>query len=192
MSVYFSDRLKLASGFDPTAFANGAQVVVSSPKTKYPEEKVDDALVEKAEVKISLRQKAGGHQTLAFSPPASARVEMVSAGPKPGTKSGKTFLLELALPEGTDGGQVLYLHAADPIMAKPPVVDAVRDSAEGTRRLEVVAVGQLWAVKLRSDVDLREPLEVVFYSRTAGDLPPGFVSWVGRGIPDAATLPLLF
>ena len=197
MAVYFSDRLRLAAAHDSATFAKGSQVLVASPKTKYAEEQVDEVLVGNADVKVSVRQKAGGYQTVAFSPQEKTRAKVIEAAPKPGTTSGKTFLLELALPEGTKAEHILYLHSSDPIMAKPPTVRAAKapangDGQPGTRKLEVVAVGQLWAVKLRPDIDLLQPVKVIFYSRTAGDLPPGFVAWVGRVIPDAATRRLLF
>jgi len=195
LAVYRSEKQTLAASLDLIAFASGSQFLVASANTKYPDERVDAALIDAAEVVVGVRQKAGGHQLVALNPRAGRRAVVLDSAPKPGTSSGKTFLLRLQLPEQAGADDVLYLHAAAPIMSKPPIIRAARATGaegEGTRKLRATPVGRLWAVELRRDIDLGQPLEVVFYSAIPGELPPGFVAWLGGKIPADSVRALLF
>lgn len=193
LTHYLPEEIRVAAQPDESAQDSGGQFVVASAGTKYAGEVVEPGVLEPMAVRLSVRQKANSLQRIGWNPPARQRVEILEAGPKPGTTSGKTFALRLRMPaaDSSDDGGVLYLYSDDPIMNKAPTVLVTRQNGK-QQRLEPVAVGTMWAVKLGQSVDRQTPLEVIYYSGSAGDLPPGFVAWVGDSIPPDYTRSLLF
>ena len=191
LGIYLPERAQLDSAFDADAFATGEQVIVASQFNKYPDEKVAGEVVAAAAVRLSVRQKSHSFQQIAWNPSAGRRAEILSCGPKPGTSSGKTFSMKLRLPAGAEDDALLYFFSDDPIMSKAPTVRAAKPGG-GTRSLTVEAIGCMWAVYLRGDIDLSEPVDVVYYSGKAGDFPPGFVAWIGGPIPDSHVRRLIY
>jgi len=191
LEVYLPERFVRKSAFDAAAYRSGEQIIVASPRAKYADEAVDPEVIDSAAVRVSVRQKSYQYQQIAWNPPAVVRAQIIEAGPKPGTSSGKTFALKLQLPPQANPEQVLFFYSIDPIMAKPPVI-RVSKSGGGSRKLSAEIAGTMWATKLPADTDVTQPLEVVYYSGTAGDLPPGFVAWLGKAIPDDYVRGLLY
>jgi hypothetical protein len=181
LAVYLDANQRFDRAYDEDAFRSGEQLVVASPHSKYPEEKVDAAIVDAAAVRFRVRQKAHGFQEIAWNPPTHLRAAVVSAKPKPGTSSGKTTVLRLQPPADLSADAVLYLYSDDPIHSKPPLV-TIREADGQSKKGKALALGPLWAVRM-SAANIVE-IEAVYYAGTAGDQPPGFVAWFGSGLPD--------
>ncbi len=178
--------------FDDEAFRTGHQIVVKSGINKYADETVPSSIIAAADMKLAVRQKAGGYQMILWNPPVEQRLKIVEAKPKTGTSSGKTLVLDLELPQLPLVGRTLYVYADGPIMHKPPMVRAKFLGGKLSKKFPVLAVGQLWAIQMPKDNNGWDRLEMVFYSSLAGDSPPGFVAWLGGPLPPKSVRQLVF
>jgi len=192
LEKYLTSDQTLVAGFDKRAFQDGRQIVVKSVFSKYADERVPDAVVDAAGIKLAVRQKASGHQMVLWNPPARQQLKVVGAKPKPGTTSGKTQVLDLALPQLPFVGRTLYVYAAGAIMHKPPVVRARLTDGGLSKKFPAQAMGPLWAIEMPEAARGCERLEMVFYSSVAGDTPPGFSAWLGKELPSQPVRQLVF
>lgn len=192
LEKYLSPERKLSDGFADHAFRNGQQLVVKSAISKYADDVVPDSVVAAADVKLAVRQKAGGYQMILCNPRVEQRLKLVGAIPKPGTSSGKTLVLDLDLPQSPLAGKTLYVYADGPIMHKPPVVRAKLSGEKFSKKLPALAIGQLWAIQMPENTSGWDGLEMVFYSSLRGDSPPGFVAWLGSELASKSVRQLVF